>query len=318
MIKRMSLRKISIASLALAIIGIFYFFPTNSNDLKVKESITYYDEDTYKSVYLMDKYNYVSKLKLPINGENILDVAREKLEYLIVDSASKNCIPNGFRQIIPINTKILDIKIEDKTLVINFSKELLDIKEIEEESMIEAIIFTVTEIEEIKNVKLMVEGNILDKLPNSKVKLPELLDRSYGINKIYEFDTLNNLTKTIVYYINEINDEKYYTPVTKVNNEERDKVKIVIEELKSSIIYQSNLSSYLNDSTVLNKYEIIGDKIILSFNDKIFDTNSKSILEEVEYTISMSLMDNLGVNEVIFEVNDEKILTSTLKTLEKQ
>lgn len=316
MIKRMSLRKISITTLALIIIGMFYFFPTNSNDLKIQENIIYYDEDNYKSVYLMDKYNYVSKLKLPIINDNYIEIAKEKIEYLTIDSSKKNIIPSGFRQIIPINTKILDLKIEDGTIFINFSKELLDVKTEDEESMLESIIFSLTEIDDIDNVKIMVEGQELSSLPKSKKILPKILNRSYGINKIYEFDSLNDLNKTIVYYVNEMNDETYYTPLTKVNNEQGDKVKVVIEELKSSLMYQSNLSSYLNSQTVLNKYEINEDKIILSFNDKIFDQNSKSILEEVEYTISMSLMDNLGVNEVVFKVDNKEILTSTDKTLE--
>lgn len=316
MIKKMSLRKISITSLALLIIGMFYFFPTNNNDLKVKESITYYDEDTYKSVYLMDKYDYVSKIKLLIEEEELKSQIAERIEYLIINGNKENNIPSGFRPLIPINTKILDIKIEKDTVVINFSRELMNVNKYDEESMIESIIFTITEIDEINKVKIKVEDEYLKNLPNNKKILPEVLDRTFGINKIYEFDNLNNLTKTIIYYVNEINDETYYTPVTKVNNDERDKVTVIIEELKSSILYQSNLSSYLNANAILNKYELSENEIILSFNDKIFDSNSKSILEEVEYTISMSLMDNLGVEKVIFEVNNEKIITTTLKTLE--
>ncbi len=316
MIKKMSLRKIAVSTTALIICGLFYFFPTSTDDLKIKETITYYDEEDYKSVYLMDKYNYVSKLKLPIEEERIESIALEKMEYLITNSTKTESIPSGFRSIIPINTKVLDLKIEGNTITINFSKELLNINLKDEESMIEAIIFTLTEIDEIENVKILVEGNPLLELPNSKKKLTEVLDRNYGINKIYDFDTLSDLTKTTVYYVNKMEDDVYYTPVTKVTNDTRDKVTVIIDELKSSIIYQSNLSSYLSAAAELNKYEIIEDTMILSFNDKIFSENSKNILEEVEYTISMSLMDNYDINEVIFYVGDEKITTTTLKTLE--
>ena len=316
MLKTMSMRKISITTLALVITAMFYFFPTNTNDLKIKESINYYEEIDLKNVYLMDKYDYVSKLKLPVETENIIDMIKEKIEYLTINSEKENNIPSGFRAIIPADTKVLEVKIEEKVLTINFSKEILNTNESDEEHMIEAIIFTLTELAEIDGIKILVEGNKLNKLPHSNKILPEILDRSYGINKIYEFDTLSGLTKTIIYYVNEIEDEIYYTPVTKISNDNRDKVMVIIEELKSSIIYQSNLSSYLNANAELSKYEIVEDSIILSFNDKIFDTNSKSILEEVEYTISMSLIDNLGVNEVIFKVNNEKVGVSTLKTLE--
>ncbi len=314
--KTMSLRKITLTTLALLIVSLFYFFPFKHNDLKIKETVTYYDESSYKGIYLMDKYNYVSKLKLSIEEEKLEDIIKERIEYLTVNSEKEDFIPNGFRAIIPINTKVLNLSVKDKILTINFSEELLEVNEIDEEHMIESIVFSLTELEEIDKIKIEVNGKSLLKLPNSKKLLPEILDRTYGINKVYEFDSLSNLTKTIVYYVNEINDEIYYTPVTKISNDDRDKVTVIIDELKSSIIYQSNLSSYLNANAELSKYEIVEDSIILSFNDKIFDGDSKNILEEVEYTISMSLMDNLNVNEVIFQVNNEKIITTTLKTLE--
>ena len=315
MIKQIAIRKILVTTIALLTIGVIYFFPSNK-EIKFKEIINYYEEDNLKSVYLMDKYNYVSKLKVPIYENDLLDMIKEKINYLIINSESKDKIPNGFRGIIPINTKVLDLKLDNNILIINFSNEFLNTNKDDEEHMIEAIIYTLTEFESIKGIKINVEDKPLLELPISKKKLPEVLDRSFGINKIYDISSLNNINQTIVYYINKINEKTYYTPVTKINNDSRDKVTLVIEELKSNIIYQTNLSSYLSASVVLDKYEIEGDKIILSFNDKIFDTDSKNILEEVEYTISMSLMDNLGVNEVVFRVNNEKNDVSVIKTLE--
>ena len=315
MIKQIAIRKILVTTIALLTIGVIYFFPSNK-EIKFKEIINYYEEDNLKSVYLMDKYNYVSKLKVPIYENDLLDMIKEKINYLIINSESKDKIPNGFRGIIPINTKVLDLKLDNNILIINFSNEFLNTNKDDEEHMIEAIIYTLTEFESIKGIKINVEDKPLLELPISKKKLPEVLDRSFGINKIYDISSLNNINQTIVYYINKINEKTYYTPVTKINNDSRDKVTLVIEELKSNIIYQTNLSSYLSASVVLDKYEIEGDKIILSFNDKIFDTDSKNILEEVEYTISMSLMDNLNVNEVVFRVNNEKNDVSVIKTLE--
>ena len=315
MIKKLAYRKLAITTLALIIVGMLYFFPNNSS-IKYKQIIRYYDESNLKSVYLMDKYNYVSKLKVPINQTELLEMIKEKINYLIIGNDSKLNIPEGFRGIIPSDTKILDLNLENDILTINFSKEILSVNEKDEEHMIEAIVFTITEFEKISKVRIYVEGKALTELPISKKKIPELLDRNFGINKIYDFKSLNDLTQTIVYYVNVINDETYYTPVTKVDNDTRDKVTLVIEELKSNIIYQTNLSSYLSEAAVLDKYEVEGDKIILLFNDKIFDQNSNSILEEVEYTISMSLMDNLGVKEVVFRVNDEKKDVSVIKTLE--
>jgi hypothetical protein len=55
----------------------------------------------------------------------------------------------------------------------------------------------------------------------------------------------------------------------------------------------------------------------LTFNEKILNNlKDKDILEEVKYTISMSVKENYDVENVIFYVNDEEIAEYTEKILE--
>lgn len=317
MLKRMSLRKIAVTTCALIIMTLFYFFPSKENTIELESTITYESNVDTKSVYLIDKYNYVSKVTLPIYSKNINEIIKEKLEYLIIGGFNNDDIPNGFRPMIPSDTKILNLDLNNDVLTINFSKELLNVRERDEEDMIEAIIYTLTEIEGVNKIIIKVEDKTLEELPHSKKILPQILNRDYGINKIYDFDTLSDLTKTTIYYINEINDNIYYTPVTKVSNDTREKVTVIIDELKSSLIYQSNLSSYLSAAAELKNYEIVENAMHLTFNDKIFSNfDSKNILEEVKYTISMSIKENYDVESVIFYVNEEEITEYTLKSLE--
>ena len=53
--------------------------------------------------------------------------------------------------------------------------------------MIEAIVYTLTSIDQVDKVIIYVEGDILTKLPKTKINLPSTLDRTFGINK--EFDS---------------------------------------------------------------------------------------------------------------------------------
>ena len=110
----------------------------------------------------------------------------------------------------------------------------------------------------------------------------------------------------------------YYTPVTKyVNNDNQDKIKVIIDELASSLLYESNLMSYLDMNVKLLDYEITDKVIKLNFNDSILsDTTSNHILEEVIYTISLSVFDNYPVQEVVFLVNNEEIYKNSSKKLE--
>ena len=75
--------------------------------------------------------------------------------------------------------------------------------------------------------------------------------------------------------------------------------------------------SYLNGNISLLATEQELDSLSLVFNNYLFnDANSKNILEEVIYSISLSVGDNYDVQEVIFEVNDEEIYKSVIKTIE--
>ena len=91
-----------------------------------------------------------------------------------------------------------------------------------------------------------------------------------------------------------------------------DKIKIIIDELSTSPIYDVNLMSYVNSNTDLIDYSLEDECLKLNFNDSILnDTTSNHILEEVIYTISLSIFDNYPVKEVVFLVNNEEIYKKT-------
>ena len=53
-----------------------------------------------------------------------------------------------------------------------------------------------------------------------------------------------------------IDEDIYYVPVTKYINDDREKVKIIIEELKSSYLSEVNLMSFLNSNVNLIDYNV--------------------------------------------------------------
>ncbi len=309
MLKKLGLRKLAVTTSALFIIGLIYLFPSNNEELKIEKNITYIEPDEIYEVYLVDQNDYVSMVTLPLDSTEFIDILKEKIEYLIIDGKKQEEVPNGFKPIIPEGTEILDLKVEETTVTINFNESIKNIRQEDEEKMIEAIVYTLTNESNIDKVYIKINGETLERLPNSNKLLPIPLDRSYGINKFYDFNSLYGLTKTTIYYVSNNGDLTYYIPVTKVTNDDREKITVIIDELKSNVIYQSNLSSYLNANAELEEYEIIEDAMHLSFNDKIFDSLiNQNILEEVEYSISLSVKDNYDVNEVIFYVNDNLIM----------
>mgnify|MGYP004529620621 FL=1 len=304
------------ATFTLMVLLILCLIDKNDKEIELDTSnIEYIYSNMLDSIYLLDKNDYVALTSITTCDCDILDKSKDLLNGLIIDGAKSAIIPNGFRSIIPTGTSILDVKLDNKVLTVNFSKELLDISSEYEEAMIESIVYTLTSIEGIDKVNIQVEGKELTKLPHSKKNIPTSLDKSYGINKVYDINNTKDIDSITLYYVNSYNDNKYYVPVTKyINNDSQDKIKVIIEQLSNSLTYESNLMSYLSDSAKLLDYEIDDKTIKLNFNNMILsDISSNNILEEVVYTIGYSINEVVDVDEVVFYVNNEKICNFLLK-----
>ena len=315
MLKKKMIRKIIISTSALFALFLIYLIP--NEELEINQNLEYVDlEVNTNSIYLLDDYSYLGKAEIVVNSKSTEDKVKELVEVLISGGEGENKIPNGFKSILPSETKILSVKYEDNLIKIDFSKDLLNISKELEEKMIEAIIYTITSVDEVEKVIIYVDGNILTKLPQTNTTLPSTLDRSWGINKTYDFTNTKDINQVTIYYLNKHNDDYYYVPVTKYLNDNRDKIKIIIDELTSTNTYNTNLLSYLNSNTEILAIEEQPDILELTFNSYIFsDVDNKDILEEVVYTICLSIKDNYDVSEVVIKNENEEILKTVLKEI---
>ena len=315
MLKKKMIRKIIVSTSALFALFLIYMIPNEK--LEIKQNLEYVNlEVVTNTIYLLDDDNYLGKTDVVVNSTSIEDKVKELVEVLINGGEGENKIPSGFKSILPSETKILSVKYENNLIKIDFSKDLLNINKDLEEKMIEALIYTITSIEDVEKVIIYVEGNVLSKLPQTNITLPSTLDRNFGINKTYDFTSTKDLNQVTIYYLNKHNDNYYYVPVTKYLNDNRDKIKIIIDELTSTNTYNTNLLSYLNSNTEILAIEEQPDILELTFNSYIFsDIDNKDILEEVVYTICLSVKDNYDVDEVVIKSEDEEILKTVLKEI---
>lgn len=320
MLKRKVLQKIMVTTIALFALLLIYVIPSRqvNETLNVEETLEYVDEQATSEIFLIDHNNYVARTLVAVNEENNIETkVREIISILTIGSGGENKVPNGFKAIIPEGTKIISLLYQDGLLKINFSKDLLDVKKEDEEKLVESIVYSLTSIEEIKNIIIYVEDEPLTKLPQTNITLPATLNRSFGVNKKYEFTSLNDITDVTIYYINKYNEDYYYVPVTKYMNSEDSKINIIINELSTGPVADTNLMSFLNSNTKLLAVEELEDTLNLEFNNYILsDIENQKILEEVVYSICLSVEDNYDVEQVAFYVGEEEIYKSVLKTIE--
>lgn len=307
MLKTKALRKIFITTLSMFIL-LFVFSLSVFQEKEVIrtnfeiEDITGIASD---NIYLINGNGFLVKSSIFIDSNDINDKIIQILNNLVDKRNSQ--IPNGLYGVIPKNVDINSVNIDEGIVTVDFSKEILNYSLEKIKIIVTSIVYSITELDEIKGVILLVNGNALENYDS-------VLDRSIGINNRYLFNSRTNISKVVVYYLEDIDNSLYYVPVTKYLNDDREKIKIIIEELTTSYIYEPNLMSFLDSKVELIDYNIDGDVLFLNFNDYFFDSSDK-ILEEVVYSVSYSVFDNYDVNMIMFEVNDTNVKSISRRDL---
>lgn len=315
MLKRKAIRKITITTITVCLLLIIYLMPSDIKEEKLLQTnveVNQVETMSKCKVYLLNDDKLLVRTSVAVFGDNTLeDKIKSVLNNLI--KTGSELLPNGLNAIIPKNTSILGVQMDEGIISINFSNELLDIEKNLEERMVEAIAFSLFELDGVTGVSIYVDGKNVNELFDSKI--PAVITKNWGINKKYDLKNKKDIKKFVVYYIDQIDNANYYVPITKYVNDDRDKIKIIIEDLSSSYIYEPNLVSFLNQNTELINYEIDNDIMMLNFNNSIFMSDG-NILEEVVYSIMYSVFDNYEVKEVILKVDNEEIVKKTIKELE--
>ena len=296
MLKNKLKKRIFLIISSLLIIFIVYLFPTKK--IETINNIKKNYKETY--IYLLDQNNYVARVNIILNKNDNLNKIKEIVNYLTIDGNKSNYIKEGFTPIIPKNTKLLSVDIDNNIVKLNFSKELLNTPDNKIDQLISSLIYSITSLNNDYKLSIYIEGNILTKLPNNKL-IDSILDRSYGINKVFNINNIVGTTKTTIFYLSKQDDYYYYIPITLVNNDQDDKIKIIIEEMASKSVYNTNLISYIKDIKKA-AYEIKNDYIVLNLNSNNF--SSKELIEETIYTFNLSIKENYNINKVVYYIDD--------------
>lgn len=317
MLRKFAYNKIFRTTGMLLLLLFLLLFPS-SKEYSLEEGSTIKTGSNVKKqeVYLLDKFNYIARCKVKLNKDEPKKYAYNLLELMILDGKYESVIPNGFKGILPSNLTINDIIIDNDSITIDLSEEFYEINKDYEVKAIEMITYNLTTIENINKVYIKINGNLLSKLKNSNKNVIQPFTKEDGINRKYDVTSYKDASIVTVYYISKNKDDYYYVPVSKISNDKREKIKIIIDELTSSKIYETNLMSFLNYNTKLIDYTLTDDVLTLNFNEYLFDDEGSSkVLEEVIYSISLSVRENYDIKEVNFNVNNKEIIKSALKML---
>lgn len=288
MLKKKALRKMFITTLSMLIILTIYTIPTTQKNNVLRTNLEIEDITNLSTdkIYLLNKNNYLVKTDVFIDSNKLENKIKKIIEYLTINN---NKIPSTLNGYIPKNTKLIDFNIESNSLLLNFSKEFTNTSN--EELMITGIVYSLLELDDIKEVSFQVENNFYKNYTN--------LNKDIGINKNILYNTRNDITKVVIYYLDDT--DSYYVPVTNYVNDKRERIEIIIDSLKET---KKGLISYISENTKLLNYQEDNNLLILNFSKELKNKNTISE-EKILNTISYSVFDNYDVNMVLFQIEGE-------------
>ena len=115
--------------------------------------------ETTVSLYFVDSDNNIKSEGRLIDSANLLQNPYKQLIELLLSGTQNENLTSAF----PENTKLLDAKLENNCVILNFSNEFLNFKDDNQKfNMINCALNTLKQLNEVNSVKILVEGNLCD------------------------------------------------------------------------------------------------------------------------------------------------------------
>lgn len=170
------------------------------NDKTLRDTVLYYKDDKGFLVPVMRKIPWTE------------GIAKATLSALVDTPANREDIDGlGLMPVIPANTGINGMNIENGLCKVDFTSDFLNYASSEEEeALVKAVVYTLTEFVTIDRVQLSIDGKVPSSLTYG-TRVDKAITRD-NIN--YAGETLSN-DKVVVYYEGTANGlESYFVPVT--------------------------------------------------------------------------------------------------------
>ena len=126
MLKRKAIRKITITTITVCLLLMIYLMPSDIKEEKLLQTnveVNQVETMSKCKVYLLNDDKLLVRTSVAVVGDNTLeDKIKSVLNNLI--KTGSELLPNGLNAIIPKNTSILGVQMDEGIININFSNEL--------------------------------------------------------------------------------------------------------------------------------------------------------------------------------------------------
>ena len=263
-------------------------------DIQLRDTVLYYKDDKGFLIPVMRKIPWTE------------GIAKATLGALVDNPANRKDIEGiGLIPVIPANTEIRGMNITNGLCKVDFTSDFLNYaSKDEEEALVKAVVYTLTEFITIDSVQIMVEGQVYKAL-----KYGTKTDKPITRDNINYVSTGPGNQKVIVYYEGTINGmETYFVPVTK-NIEKLDNTPVNVLDALDALVEGPpsglGLYSQIPEGTQVLGVDVSNGIAYINFNEKI-----KELEKNVEVGQEVAKAVALTVREQYRDLTGVKILSN--------
>lgn len=258
------------------------------------------------TVYVADQNGFVVPLQVKI--EKTDQIALGTLKQLITGgSGDASLVSSGFQNVLPKGTEIRGISINDGVAKVDLTKQANSFDSaLAEQRMVEGIVWSLTGLDGIKKVQLMIDGHVQPTLKNG-TPVGEPISRANGINlQVMSNVSPSQSTAVTLYFLGKSNDAKfsYLVPMTRMVPQIKDqnRVELTVAELAKGP-NSAGLEPLLSPDLKLAKSSIADRVANLEFSQGLIKEGADAV--HVINSIVLSLSANAGVEKVMFTVGEK-------------
>lgn len=221
----------------------------NTADAKMTEIVAYYE----------DENGFVVPVNTKIPWEE--GIAKATLRSLVKGSEIEERISqSGLRGILPEGTEVRGMSIKDGLCRVDFSKNILNTETYEQEqNMMTAITYTLTEFSTVNKVEILVEGQAMDTLSKGYV-----INTAFERGNINLFGSENGVNYTVYYKAPDTEVAGHYVPITFSSEKVENPIVTVVERLFSGAPADTELSNKIPYGVNLRDVDIVGDTAVVN------------------------------------------------------
>jgi germination protein M len=268
------------------------------------------------TVYLLDQHGYLAPMSLRVDGESTSAEATvaKAIQWMTADKQRADQLPTGFQAILPVGTELGSVTehLTDRTISVDFKSPFPEVPAAQERKVLEALVWTLTELPGIDKVKLSIAGQPLDVLPSSGLSVDPLLTRGLGINlETAKGVQINrSMAVTLFFSSQSIDGEGYFVPVTRLIDRQENVTKAALEQLILGPLDANQLSPILMKDTKIEKLSQLADTINVSLRDNSSEFKSAINSNRMEALV-LTLTEASGAPQVSLVMNGNDTLIDT-------